>query len=201
MKIIKMPVAGMNPNDLNLYAQNFLQKLAVNVADFPAAPITALTADKAILNTQLGELAALIAQVNAKRVQVETACGPVRADLNTLGDWCEGVTQDPGKLAEVADLRSSHTPVTYGQITGLVVTPGDQAGQVHWMSNPQSGALYLLQTSPAQNPPVWTNQESSKKSKGDINGLPSLTRIMVRAAAKGSNNTGAWSDPAFVIVP
>ena len=69
------------------------------------------------------------------------------------------------------------------------------------MCDPQAGALYLAQTSPAANPPVWTPQEPSKKSKGDIDGLPSLTRIIVRVAAKGSNNTGAWSDPAFVIVP
>jgi len=69
------------------------------------------------------------------------------------------------------------------------------------MSDPQAGAIFLLQTSPAESPAVWTNQTPETKSKGDIGGLPSLTRHMVRACAKGSNNTGAWSDPAFVIVP
>jgi len=80
-------------------------------------------------------------------------------------------------------------------------TPGDVAGQIHWMSDPESGGIFMLQTSPAVSPAVWTNQTPETKSKGDIGGLPSLTRQMVRACVKGSNNTGAWSDPAFVIVP
>ena len=96
---------------------------------------------------------------------------------------------------------STGGPITYGQITGMTATPGDMAGQIHWMSDPESGAIYLLQTSPAESPAVWTNHTPETKSKGDINGLTSLTRQMVRAAAKGSNKTGAWSDPAFVIVP
>ena len=83
----------------------------------------------------------------------------------------------------------------------MVSTPGDSPGNIHWMCNPSKDALYLLQTSPAVTPAVWTSQEASKKSKGDLGGFPSLTRHMVRACAKGSNNTGAWSDPAFVIVP
>ena len=34
-----------------------------------------------------------------------------------------------------------------------------------------------------------------------ITGKTSLVRLWVRVAAKGSNNTGAWSDPALVTVP
>ena len=50
-------------------------------------------------------------------------------------------------------------------------------------------------------PRVWVNQEPSKISSGTISGLPSLSRQWIRAAAKGSNNTGGWSDPAFAVIP
>ena len=65
----------------------------------------------------------------------------------------------------------------------------------------QPGAMFLLQTSPDVLPRVWTNQEPSKTSSGTIPGLPPLSRVWVRAGAKGSNNTGAWSDPALVVIP
>ena len=57
MKIIKMPVAGLNADDLNTEAKNLLKKTADNVADFPAPPVTDLTAHQGDLNTKLGELA------------------------------------------------------------------------------------------------------------------------------------------------
>ena len=69
------------------------------------------------------------------------------------------------------------------------------------MCDPQKGGLYLVQTSPDVVPRVWSIQESSKKSSGSIPGLPSLTRVWVRVAIKGSHNTGEWSDPALGIVP
>lgn len=92
-------------------------------------------------------------------------------------------------------------PVLYGQVTNMVATPGDGEGKADWMCGPQKGAIYLLQTSPDVEPRVWTSQEPSRTSSGTISGLPSLTRVWIRAAAKGSNNTGGWSDPALVVVP
>lgn len=92
-------------------------------------------------------------------------------------------------------------PLMMAQVTGMLATPGDAEGSADWMCDPMKGALFLLQTSPDAMPRVWSNQEPSKKSRGTIAGLRSLTRVWVRAAAKGSNNTGAWSDPALVNVP
>ena len=92
-------------------------------------------------------------------------------------------------------------PVPVPQVTNLVVSPGDADGHLDWMCDPQKGGLYLVQTSPDVVPRVWSIQESSKKSSGSIPGLPSLTRVWVRVAIKGSHNTGEWSDPALGIVP
>jgi len=41
----------------------------------------------------------------------------------------------------------------------------------------------------------------SRRCGGLILGSPPVAHVWVRVAAKGSNNTGAWSDPALVTVP
>ncbi len=99
------------------------------------------------------------------------------------------------------DVVSAGAPVMMGLVTGMMATSGDGERKVDWMCDPQKGAFYLLQTSPDVMPRVWTNQEPSKKSSGTLSGQTSLTRLWVRAAAKGANNTGGWSDPALANVP
>jgi hypothetical protein len=99
------------------------------------------------------------------------------------------------------DVVKTGSVVMVEQVTGLVVTPGDNAGTADWMCDPQKGAIILIETSPDVLPRVWTKQDPSKKSSGTLTNLPSLTRVWVRVAAKGSNNTGGWSDPALVVVP
>src|SRR5437868_15482706 len=80
MKIIKMPVAGLNPADLNTAAANLLTKLAANATDFPSPPVTSLTTHRTALNTQIGALASLQAQVIAKGVEIEASSAQVRDD-------------------------------------------------------------------------------------------------------------------------
>ena len=201
----KLDLDRLADTDLGTLAARIQTAMTTNAAEFPnsAATVTALgtaltiftTATQIVANGKLAQQA-LVDTKNTDRAAVETL---LRTLCSQVNDVAKG---DPNPIHDAGmDASSPNAPITYGQITGMVATPGDVAGQIHWMSDPALGALYILQTSPAQNPPVWTNQEPSKKSKGDINNLPSLTRIMVRAAAKGSHNTGAWSDPAFVIVP
>ena len=210
MKIIKMSVAGLNADDLNTEAKNLLKKTADNVADFPAPPVTDLTAHQGDLNTKLGELATLKGQVTAKQLEIDATCGLVRGDMNDLGDWFEGVTKDPAKLSKVAQLRSA--PSSSGptpRVTGLELSIGDAAGEVDggWHSEYKQGVKsYETQTmlNPLNNDPTtgaWVQQPTVTKSSCALKGFTSGARIWVRVRAIGPNGVGEWSDPATIIVP
>ena len=104
-------------------------------------------------------------------------------------------------IARGCEVVNKGVPLMMTQVTNMVATPGDGEGQANWMCDPQTGAMFLIQTSADVLPRVWVNQEPSKISSGTITGLPSLSRQWIRAAAKGSNNTGGWSDPALAVIP
>lgn len=131
-----------------------------------------------------------------KRAALETAYA-------ALGDKVQTVSAGDAAIitARGFDVVVKGGPVLMTQVLNVVTTPGDSAGELDWMCAPQKGAMYLLETSPDVEPRVWTKQEPSKKSSGSIAGLPVTSRVWLRVAAKGSHNTGGWSDPALVIVP
>jgi hypothetical protein len=201
MKIIKMPVAGMNPPNLFDYIKALLGRLVAAVADF-AAPPPALTASQAALSTGLTQLATLEGQVTAKRLEVATLAVTVRKDANDLGDWAEGVTQDPVKLAKVFELRSAGEVAHMLKVEGLDAKMGDHAGEVdlnwHGQKNVQ---FHEIQSSPYPGAPVWKNEPSCKPSKCTLGGYTSGTTLIWRVRAKGANDTGEWSDIALCLVP
>jgi hypothetical protein len=169
-----------------------------------------LAASQAALSTGLNQLATLDSQLTAKRLEVETLAATVRSDANDLGEWGEGVTQDPVKLAKVFDLRSAPTPSgPTPQVHNLSLSHGDAGGTVDagWDSLGSSGVKsYEVQTqlNPLNNDPTvgpWTQQPSVTKSSCTLVGFASGARIWVRVRAIGPNGPGAWSDPATIIVP
>jgi len=126
------------------------------------------------------------------------------AKYATLGGKVQTISGgDPSVIvARGFDVASStHTPVSAGPVSNLIVTPGANEGQLHWKVTADAGMIILLQTSPDVNPRVWTNQEPTSKHNGTIGGLPSLTRHWVRIAEKGNHGTGPWSDPGLGNVP
>jgi hypothetical protein len=180
-------------------------QMTANATQFPGttANVTALgtAVTKFVLSNQKakdGKLAqqALIDTKDADRTDVE-GC------LRTLAGQVNDVAKGNAEVIHAAGMASSSEggPVTMEQVMNLVVSPGDAEGSVDWMCDPQKGALFLVETSPDVTPRVWTKQDPAKKSSGMIPGLPSATRQWVRVAAKGSHNTGGWSDPALVLVP
>ena len=199
MKLIKMPVSELNPPDLNEFARDLLQKLADNAADFPAPPITDLTAHKTTLNSLLGQVASLEAQLTSLRLQLDAACGPVRNDMNAIGDWGEGVTQDPLILSKVFALRSARTPSgPTPRVTNLQLSIGDSAGKVDsaWNSLFKMRVKsYEVQTvlNPLNNDPSvgpWVQQPTVTKSSCTITGFTSGARIWVRVRGIGPNGPG-----------
>jgi hypothetical protein len=201
MDVIRMPVSKLNPQQIKDLANDLLAGLTAS-PDFPGAPLmdlTTHTTDLATRLTAVTDAQAVLATALAAR---DAVADTVRNDLTTIANWAEGVTTDPVKLTNARfQLRATPQPVTMVQITNLAATPGDGEGKVDWMCDPQPNAIYLIETSPDLTPRVWSKQDPSKKSSGTITGLPSLTRVWVRVAAKGSNNTGGWSDPALIAVP
>ena len=207
MKIIKMPVSGLNPENLKRAAQTLLLELAANATDFPAAPVANLTENSGALEKQLGELSSLEAQVASHRLQIATTCDRVRADMNRLGDWLEDVTTDPGKLAKVATLRAARTPAPpMPHVTNLKITLTDSPGVVvlMWDSLYKLGVKsYEVQTLLTGEPltGTWGHQASVIKAKCRLTGLTSGTRLWVRVRAIGTSGAGNWSTPANSIVP
>lgn len=206
MKIIKMPVAGLNPDDLNLAAKNLLNSFAVNATDFPAAPVADLATNHAALDTKLGELDSLEACVTTKRLEIAAACGRVRKNMNALGDWAESVTKDHGKLGKVAALRAARTPAgPIPHVTKLKITHTDAPGVVvpMWASLYKSGVKsYEVQTLLNGDPltGTWVHQASVIKAKCTVTGLTSGARIWVRVRGIGTSGPGNWSTPVSGIV-
>jgi hypothetical protein len=210
MKIIKMPVAGLNAEDLNAAARALLQKLADNATDFPNPPITDLSTHNASLTSLLSQVESLEAQLTSLRLQLDAGCDPVRADMNAIGNWGEGVTQDPLILSKVFALRSARTPSgPTPRVTNLKLSIGDAAGEVDagWDSLTKQGVKsYEVQAviNPLNNDPnagPWVQQPTVTKSKCTVGGFTSGSRIWVRVRAIGPNGPGDWSDPATIIVP
>lgn len=170
-------------------------------------------AEVAAAGTAQVNFEAALADVAAKKAAYEAAIqnkNSLRAILEQkyakLGGKVEDIADTGGGgaafiVARGFEVAGTGAPRMMTQVTNMVATPGDAEGEIDWMCDPQPGAIFLLQTSPDVMPRVWTDQEPSKTSTGKLGGFPTLTRVWVRAAAKGSNNTGAWSDPALTNVP
>src|SRR5436190_524442 len=65
-------------------------------------------------------------------------------------------------VARGFEVAGTGAPRMMAQVTGMAATPGDAEGKIHWMCDPQTSAIFLLQTSPDAMPRVWSDREPSK---------------------------------------
>ncbi len=142
-------------------------------------------------------------QADSKRQQIKETAALVRGDMNALGEWGEGVTEDPIKLAKVFELRTAAAPSHMVKVEGMTATMGDHAGETDlgWHGQGKNVHFYELQSSADVTPRVWQNEPSCKASKTTIGGKPSGSYLVWRARAVGANDTGEWSDIALCLVP
>jgi hypothetical protein len=137
---------------------------------------------------------------------------------NLTDDWLPAVEQlsktgdslAKGDAAEIVKLgftpTSSAPPATpqlSAQVEGLVVTAGDNDGELDYTHEREEHATgYERQTTLTPNDAAsWVPRESTTRSSGTVGGLPCGSRQWVRVRAIGAMGAGPWSDPATKIVP
>ena len=201
----KLEMQRLSDNELEQLAARINSQMTANAAKFPGSAATLATLPaklKTFADTNQAATngkqtwQALVATKDTARAAIEDC-------LRTLASQVSDVAKGQAFLILDAGMNttSEGTPITMVPVTEMSATAGDHEGEINWMCHQQKGAIFLLQTSPDVMPQVWTPREASKSSSGTIGGLPSLTRVWVRACAKGSHNTGGWSNPASAIVP
>jgi hypothetical protein len=105
-----------------------------------------------------------------------------------------------GGMQATSDRQLSHME----QVEGLDVTAGDAEGALDVQWEPEPGAkVYEVQisTDTATPPGNWVHKLSSPKSRCQLTGLTSGSKVWVRVKAVGPNDEGPWSDVAWKTVP
>lgn len=94
-------------------------------------------------------------------------------------------------------------PQPVGPVQGLVVTAGDEDGELDYAHERTVGAVnYERQTTTTpMDAASWVNRSTLTRSSGTIAGLPSGSRQWLRVRAVGPLGPGPWSDPASKTVP
>ena len=202
---VKLELDKLTDDGLKVSAITVKEKMTENAVKFPASAtdVTLLNTrtvafNKANQDVATGKLtqAALVNVKNAARSDVEDSLRTLGGQVDDVAKGDIGVIHDAGMNGS-----SAGGPLTMVQVTDMKVTSGQHDGELDWMCNRQPGAIFNTETSPDVLPRVWTHRSASKASSGTIGSLPSMTKVWVRTCAQGSNNTGAWSDPALGNVP
>jgi hypothetical protein len=165
-----------------------------------------------LITTALAEMAASKAADEAAKQATQDENAAIAAIILASNGWGVYVQDksggDPVKIASAnMGVKASNTPIgKLGQIQNLSLTEGDNPGELdgHW--DPIHGRSdYQIQTC-IGDPSVeanWQLAASCGPSKVTLKGLASGTKVWVRVRAKApkDENDGAWSQPAWKIVP
>jgi|GEM_PF-889078 len=90
--------------------------------------------------------------------------------------------------------------------TGLELKMGDEDGELSGQCDGQPGVVehYEIQyttSDPLSSSPGWQFADTSRKSRFDLQGLPSGAKVWVRLRAVNARGKSGWSDPACKRVP
>lgn len=144
---------------------------------------------KSLRRTRDEKVDALMSGIDLEASTVESATGGDAAQIIAIGYEVVSTTHEPVG------------PMT--QVTNLVVTAGDNEGELNPTWDPTEGAHnYEVQVS--TNPTVpggWVTKLTAPQSNCVIPGLPSGVRHWVRVRANGPLGPGPWSDEASKMVP
>ena len=208
-KMIQIVLDLKNQNDaaLKQYSLDHIAKIAGNAAiptPLPAAAAYQTVHDAfstALTNFDNAQTAAHQATLvkDAARAALEAALTQRARNIEGMTGVTEAIVVSAGMTVKSA--KSAATiPV---QVANLVVTTGDNQGELDAMWNRVDGArAYEIQIGVE---PImgtnWQNKPSVTKSKTTLTGLPSGAKISVRVRAIGSAGPGPWSETATRMVP
>lgn len=173
-----------------------------------AAAITAL-------HTKVDSLETRQTELRTAENEVTLASQKRDAAEKAVTDDAVALAAEVGKIATtVADVESTLMRVkgppapkpVPDQPTGLELTMGDDDGELSGQCNGQPGIVeyYEIQyttADPNGASPNWQHADTSKKSRFDLNGLPSGQKVWVRVRACNARGKSNWSDPACKRVP
>ena len=207
MAKVKLNLKDKTDSELVTFAQQHITAMTGNVnytTLVPAAPAF-LTITNAF-NTALGESVTAQQTAKQKTAAKDAARLALEAALTQRGSYVEltSAGDEPKILSSGFDVKGAVAPIgTLTQVLNLALTAGDADGEVDATWDAVRGAKsYEIQISAD---PItatsWQNRPSITKSRVNLTGLTTGTRVWVRVRAVGAAGAGPWSDPATKIVP
>jgi hypothetical protein len=171
------------------------------------ADFVAFSAKHTAAKAALASIKTLEDQLKAARPAAEAALDEWQASMDQLART--GVAKAKGAAVPIVamgwDLTegSAGNPQPLGQVHGLVVTAGDDDGELDYTHERTTGAVnYERQTTTTPlDAASWVSRSTLTRSSGTIAGLPSGSRQWLRVRAVGPLGPGPWSDPASKTVP
>ena len=191
----------------------YFKQIIDNLKKVPA-PITTPNPTTAALDTLYTAASGTQAQIDSLEMQLKSLRMSRDTQVDDLTSAIEleaatvisGTGGDPAKIMAIGYDLASDVKVAVGakpQVTTLVVTAGDNDGELNPSWDPVTGADNFevqVNTDPTK-PAQWVTKLASSQSHCTITGLPSGIRHYVRVRANGPMGSGPWSDEASKMVP
>lgn len=211
MSKVKLELNGLDPDGLTGKGD------AVSAAMTGNANFSTATVLLTRLNGHLATAKAkIVVQKNAQKTASQTtvdrddALAPVKQDLTDIAALVQQVSSGNAAIIETSGFgvaAPTHSPVgKLPQVQNLSLTTSDNPGAVdgHWDAvSGNHGYEHMLCIGDPTVEANWKMTDGSTGSKITYSGQTSGTRIWARVRAKApkKDNTGAWSQPATIIVP
>ncbi len=188
---------------------------AILTATSGEAAFSTLSAKLTALGTKVDALeadeSALRAAENAVTTATETrdkSVSEVLAAANELGVSI-GMTATTEAQVNATLMRVKNGPSPKpvpNTPTGLELKMGDDEGELSGQCEGQPGVVehYEIQfttSDPLSSSPNWQFADTSRKSRFELQGLPSGEKVWVRLRAVNARGKSGWSDPACKRVP
>lgn len=174
------------------------------------------------LAAQLTALDGLIDTLEAKQTSLETKQAAIAPAVEERDDAKEAAIAAVNEIA----IDVGKTATTEGEVTattlrvksapgpkpvpsrplGLELTAGDEEGELSGQCEGQPGVvefyeIFYTTIDPNSANPDWKFAATSKKSRFDLENLPSGQKVWVRLRARNARGESPWSDPACKRVP
>ena len=205
----KIDLSGYPAGELGPHAQNILEQMTTNVAQFPGIPFPLGTTLTPMISNFNTKLAAKESRATADIIAFNVARHELETILFELGNYVNSVAKgDPAivvasgfpyyETGKPADTSPPAAP------TDLRLRQGDLSGEIVARCHPQrTPSLNEYQTNIADpnNAAAWQHAGMFSGGKAVLAPFTPGATLWVRARTAGIKGVmGAWSDPASIMV-